>query len=102
MTGAEYISLSTALRDTIPLVLMAREHWEKLSINIYCDAINVHCHCFEDNSGALELAKLPKTSPRIKHIIICFHHFKEYVRQGEIKIHAIDTNDQIAVMLTKP
>ena len=37
-----------------------------------------------------------------KHINICYHYFREYVRHGEIKVHAIDTNDQIADMLTKP
>ena len=102
MTEAEYISLSIALRDTIPLMLMARELQEKFGIDIYGDAVNVYCHCFEDNSSALELAKLPKMRPCTKHINICYHHYREYVRQGEIKIHAINTNDQITYMLTKP
>ena len=102
MAEAEYISLSTAIRDTIPLMLMARELREKFNIDIYCDAVNVYCHCFEDNSSALELARLPKMNPCTKHINICYHYFREYVRQGEIKIYDINNNDQIADMLTKP
>eukprot|EP00957_Ditylum_brightwellii_P065354 4958299-Ditylum_brightwellii.AAC.1 len=41
----------------------------------------VHCKCFEDNSGALELAKLPKMQPRAKHINLVLHHFRDYVRR---------------------
>ena len=81
---------------------MARDLREKFNIDVYCDVVDVYCHCFEDNSGALKLAKLPKIRPHIKHINICYHHFRENGMQGEIKIHAIDTNDQIADMLTKP
>jgi hypothetical protein len=61
----------------------------------------VYCKVFEDNSGALELARLPKLRPRTKHINICYHHFREHVRKGLIKIFPIDTNDQVADTLTK-
>ena len=36
----------------------------------------VHCTVFEDKSGALELARLPKMRPRTKHINQAFHHFR--------------------------
>ncbi len=36
---------------------------------------------FEDNSGALELARLHKLR-RTKHINVCYHHFREHVRKG--------------------
>ena len=55
---------------------------------------------FEDNSGALEIAKLSKMRPHTKHIIC--DHFREYVRQGEITTHAININDMIADMSVKP
>ena len=58
-TEAEYIALSTSLRDVIPMMGMlqeAREH----GLQIDYLPPKVHCTVFEDNSGALELARLPK------------------------------------------
>jgi hypothetical protein len=62
---------------------------------------HVYCKVFEDNSGALELVRLPKLPPRTKHINVCYHHFCEQVRKGLIKIFPIDPKDQIAGALTK-
>ena len=62
----------------------------------------LHCRVFEDNSGALELAKVPKMRPRTKHINIIYHHFRSFVRDGKISIWPINTNEQPADILTKP
>jgi hypothetical protein len=61
----------------------------------------VYCKVFEDNAGALELARLPKLHPRTKHINVCYHHFCKHVQKGLIKIFPIDTKDPIADALTK-
>ena len=61
----------------------------------------VHCSVFEDNTGALEIARTHKYRPRTKHLKICLHHFRNYVTQGEINIHHIDTTEQPADFLTK-
>jgi hypothetical protein len=68
---------------------------------VLCTEPYVYCKVFEDNSGALELARLPKLRPRTKHINIVYHHFREAVRHGDIKIFPIATGDQIADVLTK-
>ena len=81
---------------------LAKKPWDKFNFDIFCSNIDVFCHSFEDNSSALEIAKLPKMHPRTKHISICYHHFRERVRGGEIKLHAISTEDQVTDMLTKP
>ena len=62
----------------------------------------VHCRAFEDNSDALEMARVPKMRPRSKHINIKYHHFRDAVAQELITIHVIGTSDQIADILTKP
>ena len=62
----------------------------------------VYCHVYEDNSGALEMAKVHKYRPRTKHLNVKLHHFRDYVDRGDIKLHAISTNDQQADYLTKP
>ncbi len=68
---------------------------------VICTEPYMYCKVFEDNSGAVELARLSKLCPRTMHINICYHHFREHVRKGLIKIFPIDTKDQIAAALTK-
>ena len=62
----------------------------------------VYCKAFEDNSGALELATVPKMRPRTKHINIKYHHFRSHVNNGSITVHKIDTAEQPIDITTKP
>jgi len=39
---------------------------------------------------------LPELRPRTKHIALRYHHFREHVRNGKVRINAIDTKEQIA------
>jgi hypothetical protein len=48
------------------------------------------------------LARFPKLCPRTKHINVCYHHFREHVRKGLIKIFPVNTKGQIADALNKP
>ena len=100
-TEAEYIALSQSLRDVIPIMQLLEEIKGR-GFEVICTNPYVYCKTFEDNSGALELARLPKLRPRTKHINVCYHHFREAVRKGEVKIFPISTEDQIADALTKP
>ena len=70
--------------------------------NIFCEETHVYCKAFEDNSVALEMSRLPKMRPRTKHINVYYHHFREYIRKGIIKIFPIDTTKQVADIFTKP
>ena len=65
-------------------------------------APRIHCRVLKNNSGALELTRVPKMRPRTKHINIIYHHFRTFVQDGKITIWAINTNDQPTDMLTKP
>jgi hypothetical protein len=99
-TKAEYIAMSQSLCDIIPVMNLLQEMREG-DFQVACTEPHVYCKGFEDNSGALELARLPKLCPRTKHINVCYHHFCEHVRKRLIKIFPIDTKDQIADALTK-
>jgi hypothetical protein len=99
-TEAEYIAMSMALRDVIPIMNLLDE-LKTNDFQVICTKPYVYCKVFEDNSGALELARLPKLRPRTKHINVCYHHFREHVRKGLIKIFPVDTTNQIADTLTK-
>ena len=99
-TVAEYIAMPMALRDVIPAMSLVQEMREK-GFKVLCNEPHVYCKVFEDNSGALELARLPKMRPRTKHINVCYHHFREHVRKGVIKFFTVETDHQVADAVTK-
>jgi hypothetical protein len=99
-TESEYISLSQALRDTIPLMNLVDEVKRKYDEKIVSTP-TVRCTLFEDNSGALELANAPKMRPRTKHINVKYHHFRDHVKKKKIRITSVRSEDQVADYLTK-
>ena len=99
-TEAEYIGLSRALRETIPIMELLKE-MRSLGFTITTATPQVHCRVFEDNSGVLTMATVHKLRPRTKHINIKFHHFRSYVDSGEVSIHSIASEDNYSDMLTK-
>jgi hypothetical protein len=100
-TEAEYIALSTALRECMPLMQLIKE-LQAHGFNIMEGKPKMHCRVFEDNSGALIMATEHKARPRTKHLNVKYHHFRDQVVSGEISVHAIDTTLQCADLLTKP
>jgi len=100
-TESEYTGLSYALRDAIPIMNLVKEMHTLGFIPMYSKP-KVYCHVYEDNSGALEMAKVHKYRPRTKHLNVKLHHFRDYVDRGEIKLSPIGTDDQEADYLTKP
>ncbi len=100
-TKSEFIGLSTALCATIPIMELVKE-LKGQGFDMVSTQPIVHCRVFEDNSGALKIAKIPKMRPQTKHINVKFHHFQDYVERREIMLHAINTHNQLADMLTKP
>ena len=99
-TEAEYIALSTSLREVIPLMGILREAQEQ-GLQVEYLPPKVHCTVFEDNSGTLELACLPKICPWTKDINQSFHHFHEHMECQDI-IKAMPSDQQMADILTKP
>ena len=98
---AEYIALSSALRDVIPIIELMDELKDR-GYELISTELNFYCKAFEDNSGTLEIARLPKMHPHTKSINVIYHHFREYVRLGLISIYPISTDDQVADIFTKP
>ena len=70
-------------------------------MNIESKRPSVKCKLFENNNGAIKLAKAPKIRPRTKHIALKYHHFREHVWKGLIEINTIDTLEQVAYIFTK-
>ena len=106
-TEVEYVALSQSLRDTFPIMNFLTD-FKSQGYNIIGDSREqVLCKVFEDNSRAIELANVPKMRLRTKHINLVYHHFRSRVKTrtnplGDVTVEHIDTEDQIANMLTKP
>jgi hypothetical protein len=110
---AEYIALSQAMRDLIPLLGLLDEitpalnldknqlsvHWRACGVEP--DSNKLFANLYEDNTGANELAKAPKIRPRTKHISLKYHHFWEQVKNGTVKLNLTGTKDQIAYIFIK-
>jgi hypothetical protein len=101
-TEAEYNAISTSLREVIYLMQIVAEIKPSIGLKTFEKAPTLHCKLFEDNSGALEMARLPKMRPRTKHICVRFHHFREHVRKGLISVHKVPTEFQLGDITTKP
>jgi hypothetical protein len=73
-TKAEYIALSQAIRELLPMRELFQEVGNALNLPCAIPTI-LHSTVFEDNNGALSIATSPKISPRTKHIAVKYHHF---------------------------
>ena len=99
-TEAEYISLSQIMRDFIPLRQIILE--VSIVFGMKCDLCNSYTTTFEENNGAIELAKEPKYRHRTKNLSIKLYHFREHIKQVTSKTVYIKTNEQEAGNMTKP
>ena len=60
------------------------------------------CTVWEDNNSCIRVAESPKFTPRTKHIVLKYHHFRHFVLNGTVNIKPIDTTEQLADIFTKP
>lgn len=99
-TEAEYVALSQAMREVIPLMNLMKELGKVLKFNT--EKPNFFCQVFEDNRSTITVAESKKFAPRTKHIALKYHHFRQYVNNKTIRIEPIDTTEHIADIFTKP
>jgi hypothetical protein len=100
-TEAEYNALSESLRH-VRFLMQVVDKAKEVGWEMFAGAPTVHCKVFEDNSGALEMSRLPKMRPRTKHLCVRLHHFREHVRTGKISIQHVASEKQLADIATKP
>ncbi len=100
-TESEYSALSEAAREVLWLMGLMDEVKNRMSSDTVTIP-TIRCTVFEDNEGALAMAKLPKMRPRTKHINGRMHHFRGAVADGRLIIKSIDTGNQLADIGTKP
>ena len=117
---SEYLALSQSMRDLIPLretlkeihkvVFNQDKQAPKCSANSksFSDIVTSEhdspipkSKVYEDNSACLKFARLPRLTPRTKHIATPYHWFRSKVEQLEIAIEPISTEHQLADQFTK-
>ena len=100
-TEAEYIALSSALREVIAIILLL-EDLNKQGLPIHCVAPRIKCRTFEDNMSCLNLATTHRTRPRTKQLSIRLHHFRSNIVNKIITVEHISTTEQLVDIFTKP
>ena len=84
-TESEYVALSTAMREVLPMMQLLQEFQQRKITDTFRKA-KVHCTLFEDNAGAIEISTVPKMRPRTKHINQHYHFFRQYVEDKTVSI----------------
>jgi hypothetical protein len=95
-TESEYLAISEAFRVLLPMMdLLEEAVAQGVPVELGHRAPVIHCKVFEDNSGALQLARLPKMRPRTRHIAVKYHHFHEAVAKGTVSIQHVSTDKEL-------
>ena len=92
-TEAEYMALSDSSRQVAWLRMFQRE--------LGFDTSHPTPMC-ADNNGSIFLAINPAHDRRTKHVDIRYHYIREFLEAGHAKLYYVNTNEQIADILTKP
>ncbi len=97
---AEYIALSQALCDVIPLITLLKEINKVFPVHVKTPTFV--CKVHEDKQLCIMMASLQKFTPCTKHIALKYHHFCSHIKSGAIQITYCHTTEQKADLLTKP
>ncbi len=92
-TEVEYMALTKVSQECIWI----RSFLQELKLGTR-DPIIIH----EDNQSCIALAKNPMHHERTKHIDIKYHFIREKVANKQVLIEYVETEEQIADILTKP
>ena len=103
---SEYIALSTACRDLLPIRELVNKLVQVLGLTNHGLKFTAQATCFEDNAACLALAKLRRLTPQNRHIAAKYHWFRSYVKGANnpdafLDIEKVDTKKQLADCLTK-
>ena len=91
-TYAEYVALFEAVSE-VKFVLQVMKNFNvKLSVPV---------KIFEDNTGAINIANYGNFTKNSKHIEIHYDYVHESVKEKNIEIIKIDSNDNVADIFTK-
>ncbi|CAH0485387.1 unnamed protein product, partial [Peronospora farinosa] len=99
------VSLSTSEAEYIALSLAIQEG--KWVHRLLCEILAASnkpapgLKILEDNQSCIKMTKNPVNHGRAKHIDIKYHHIRDEVKRGEVKLQYCETSIMLADILTK-
>ena len=90
-TEAEYIVLAESAREFKWVQYLLHEVYKIETSNIY-----------EDNQSTIKLIEGEMTGSRTKHIDIQYHFVRQFIKDNEVNLLYVKSEDNIADMMTKP
>ncbi|GKC21454.1 retrovirus-related pol polyprotein from transposon TNT 1-94, partial [Tanacetum coccineum] len=91
-TEAEYVVVAGCYANIL---------WMKCQLTNY-DIIYEKVPIFCDNTSAIAISNNPVLDSRTKHIDIRYHFIRDHILKGDIELHFIPTQYQLANIFTKP
>ena len=91
-TEAEYVAAASCCAQLL---------WMRQTLKDYgvtCDKVPLLC----DNQSAIKISLNPVQHSKTKHIDIRHHFIREHIKLGDIEVHFIHTEEQLADIFTKP
>ena len=101
---AEYVALSTAMRDVLPFLNLYKEIITSLHIDAIGEiSINTNTDVYEDNASCEKLAnmEMSRYTPQSKHFGIKYHWFRKKLKPNHIQVKRVETKENIADIFTK-
>ncbi|CAI5730422.1 unnamed protein product [Peronospora destructor] len=100
------VSLSTSEAEYIALSLTIQEgKWvHRLLCEMLAAAMDTsECELkiMEDNQSCIKMTKNPVNHGRAKHIDIKYHHIRDEVKRGQVKVEYCETSIMLADIMTK-
>ena len=100
-TAAEYVALSEAMRELIPMRRLLLEITTKLKLPAIAQTL-VKSTVFEDNQSCLALANAPKLLPGNKYLALRYHFFRSEIGPDKgVLVQWVSTDQQVADLSTK-
>ena len=100
-TAAEYVALSEAMRELIPMRRLLLEITTKLKLPAIAQTL-VKSTVFEDNQSCLALANAPKLLPGNKYLALRYHFFRSEIGSDKgVLVQWVSTDQQVADLSTK-
>jgi hypothetical protein len=94
-TQAEYIAASEAAKEAVWI----RKFVSELGV---VSSASSPVDLYSDNSGAIALAKEPRSHKKSRHILWKYHLIRHFVERGDVNVCKVHTDSNVVEPLTKP
>lgn len=100
-TEAEYIGICEATKESVYLRSLCKELFDQYEVSNFLK-LDFPMTIYNDNQSALKLSENQVFHKRTKHIHVKYHFIRDKVKNADIELLYMPTNDMVADMLTKP